>query len=185
MAHSTAAPVTLECGGLGIKLRSADLGLLGMKFKFAPPSSILSEPHLHFSCANTYVGIALVSPQWSADCETLNVTRSICALFAKNKIRTPWTATQLSEAATLRNRLGAKSAPNILRSLGALILHTWLLGLTDKLSNECKRRKLKCSGEPVCSRCARDNVRCVYTANAHAVANTASPSVEDPVNDER
>ncbi|RAL03145.1 transcription factor domain-containing protein [Aspergillus ibericus CBS 121593] len=56
---------------------------------------------------------------------------------------------------------------------------------TQVACNECKRRKLKCSGEPVCSRCARDHVRCVYTPNAHAVANTASPAVEDPVKDDR
>ncbi|OOF94175.1 hypothetical protein ASPCADRAFT_149408 [Aspergillus carbonarius ITEM 5010] len=56
---------------------------------------------------------------------------------------------------------------------------------TQVACNECKRRKLKCGGEPVCSRCVRDNVRCVYTPNAHAVANTGSPSVEDPVKDDR
>ncbi|PWY86624.1 fungal-specific transcription factor domain protein [Aspergillus sclerotioniger CBS 115572] len=56
---------------------------------------------------------------------------------------------------------------------------------TQVACNECKRRKLKCGGEPVCSRCLRDNVRCVYTPNAHAVANTASPSLEDPVKDDR
>ncbi|PYI09134.1 fungal-specific transcription factor domain protein [Aspergillus sclerotiicarbonarius CBS 121057] len=56
---------------------------------------------------------------------------------------------------------------------------------TQVACNECKRRKLKCSGEPVCSRCVRDNVRCVYTPTAHAVAITASPLVDDPVKDDR
>ncbi|GKZ26673.1 hypothetical protein AbraCBS73388_002924 [Aspergillus brasiliensis] len=56
---------------------------------------------------------------------------------------------------------------------------------TQVACNECKRRKLKCSGEPVCSRCVRDNVRCVYAPNAYIVANTASPSVDDSVKDER
>jgi hypothetical protein len=36
---------------------------------------------------------------------------------------------------------------------------------TDHLSNECKRRKLKCSGGPVCERCSRDKVTCVYATN--------------------
>ncbi|EAW09986.1 transcription factor domain-containing protein [Aspergillus clavatus NRRL 1] len=39
---------------------------------------------------------------------------------------------------------------------------------TQVACNECKRRKLKCSGERVCVRCARDNVSCVYVPNAHS-----------------
>ncbi|PYH81322.1 fungal-specific transcription factor domain protein [Aspergillus uvarum CBS 121591] len=39
---------------------------------------------------------------------------------------------------------------------------------TSVACNECKRRKLKCSGETVCSRCARDQVRCVYAPSVHA-----------------
>ncbi|PYI35014.1 hypothetical protein BP00DRAFT_454240 [Aspergillus indologenus CBS 114.80] len=40
---------------------------------------------------------------------------------------------------------------------------------TSVACNECKRRKLKCSGETVCSRCTRDQVRCVYAPSVHAV----------------
>jgi len=36
---------------------------------------------------------------------------------------------------------------------------------TNGLSNECKRRKLKCSGGETCTRCDRDNVTCIYDAN--------------------
>ncbi|RAH46219.1 transcription factor domain-containing protein [Aspergillus brunneoviolaceus CBS 621.78] len=46
---------------------------------------------------------------------------------------------------------------------------------TSVACNECKRRKLKCSGETVCSRCTRDQVRCVYTPSVHAVH--AAPSL--------
>ncbi|KAL4895299.1 hypothetical protein BDV59DRAFT_153123 [Aspergillus ambiguus] len=45
---------------------------------------------------------------------------------------------------------------------------------TQVACNECKRRKLKCSGEPVCARCVRDNVRCVYTPGPHVVSRAAS-----------
>ncbi|RAL08894.1 transcription factor domain-containing protein [Aspergillus homomorphus CBS 101889] len=40
---------------------------------------------------------------------------------------------------------------------------------TQVACNECKRRKLKCTGEAVCARCVRDQVRCVYAPGAHAV----------------
>ncbi|KAB8207905.1 hypothetical protein BDV34DRAFT_223102 [Aspergillus parasiticus] len=50
---------------------------------------------------------------------------------------------------------------------------------TQVACNECKRRKLKCSGEPTCSRCARDGVPCIYTPSAYALSNAAS-SVEEP-----
>ena len=49
----------------------------------------------------------------------------------------------------------------------------------DHLSNECKRRKLKCSGGPTCVRCSRDHIPCVY---AHRPSTT---SIQGPdVNDE-
>ncbi|PYH49346.1 transcription factor domain-containing protein [Aspergillus saccharolyticus JOP 1030-1] len=47
---------------------------------------------------------------------------------------------------------------------------------TQVACNECKRRKLKCSGETVCSRCVRDQVRCVYAPNAHAAGYTSLPN---------
>ncbi|KNG89707.1 putative fungal specific transcription factor [Aspergillus nomiae NRRL 13137] len=53
---------------------------------------------------------------------------------------------------------------------------------TQVACNECKRRKLKCSGEPTCSRCARDGVPCVYTPSAYAPSNPTT-SMEEP-NDE-
>ncbi|KAL2825034.1 hypothetical protein BDW59DRAFT_146737 [Aspergillus cavernicola] len=37
--------------------------------------------------------------------------------------------------------------------------------------NECKRRKLKCDGKHVCSRCVRQNVECLYTPTSHALSN--------------
>ncbi|ODM14752.1 hypothetical protein SI65_09746 [Aspergillus cristatus] len=43
---------------------------------------------------------------------------------------------------------------------------------TQVACNECKRRKLKCSGEIVCARCERDGVQCVYTTNAHVATRT-------------
>lgn len=50
---------------------------------------------------------------------------------------------------------------------------------TDHLSNECKRRKLKCSGGLTCVRCSRDHIPCVY---AHRPSTT---SIQGPeVNDE-
>lgn len=55
----------------------------------------------------------------------------------------------------------------------------------DGCSNECKRRKLKCSGEPVCSRCIRDNVQCVYVPNTYALSSKTIPSPEVQVHDER
>ncbi|KAJ5235117.1 uncharacterized protein N7469_004285 [Penicillium citrinum] len=36
---------------------------------------------------------------------------------------------------------------------------------TSIACNECKRRKLKCSGGEICTRCDRDNVTCIYDAN--------------------
>ncbi|KAL2855374.1 hypothetical protein BJY01DRAFT_11759 [Aspergillus pseudoustus] len=42
---------------------------------------------------------------------------------------------------------------------------------TQLACNECKRRKLKCDGKPVCSRCARQNAQCTYTPNSHASGN--------------
>ncbi|KAF7117328.1 hypothetical protein CNMCM5793_006077 [Aspergillus hiratsukae] len=51
---------------------------------------------------------------------------------------------------------------------------------TQVACNECKRRKLKCSGEPVCSRCIRDNVQCVYVPNTYALSSRtiSSPEVQ-------
>ncbi|PLB53521.1 fungal-specific transcription factor domain protein [Aspergillus steynii IBT 23096] len=40
---------------------------------------------------------------------------------------------------------------------------------TQVACNECKRRKLKCSGDSVCTRCARDEVECIYSGNAPAL----------------
>ncbi|PYH98091.1 hypothetical protein BO71DRAFT_438335 [Aspergillus ellipticus CBS 707.79] len=59
---------------------------------------------------------------------------------------------------------------------------------TQVACTECKRRKLKCSGELVCSRCTRDNTRCVYPPSAPsapsgpALTATASP---EPGKDDR
>ena len=53
-------------------------------------------------------------------------------------------------------------------------------------SNECKRRKLKCSGEPVCFRCARDGVQCVYPFSRHennATEIERQSSTEKPENE--
>ena len=47
---------------------------------------------------------------------------------------------------------------------------------TNELSNECKRRKLKCSGGETCTRCDRDNVTCVYDANR---SSTHPPEFKD------
>ncbi|KAJ5286576.1 hypothetical protein N7524_001882 [Penicillium chrysogenum] len=50
---------------------------------------------------------------------------------------------------------------------------------TQVACNECKRRKLKCSGGPTCVRCSRDHIPCVY---AHRPSTT---SIQGPdVNDE-
>ncbi|KAL4928203.1 transcription factor domain-containing protein [Aspergillus undulatus] len=50
---------------------------------------------------------------------------------------------------------------------------------TQLACNECKRRKLKCDGKSVCSRCIRQNATCVYTPSSHASTNTpATPSRE-------
>ncbi|KAL4944264.1 hypothetical protein BDV06DRAFT_233606 [Aspergillus oleicola] len=43
---------------------------------------------------------------------------------------------------------------------------------TQLACNECKRRKLKCDGQPVCARCIRQKVTCVYTPSSHASSNT-------------
>lgn len=45
-------------------------------------------------------------------------------------------------------------------------------------SNECKRRKLKCSGESVCARCARDFIPCIY-ATQRVVTTTDAGEVND------
>ncbi|KAL4962909.1 transcription factor domain-containing protein [Aspergillus stella-maris] len=50
---------------------------------------------------------------------------------------------------------------------------------TQLACNECKRRKLKCDGQPVCARCTRQNATCVYTPSSHASSNTpVTPSCE-------
>ncbi|KAJ5418490.1 uncharacterized protein N7487_002040 [Penicillium crustosum] len=41
---------------------------------------------------------------------------------------------------------------------------------TQVACNECKRRKLKCSGGLVCVRCSRDQVPCVYATNRPSVS---------------
>ena len=45
-------------------------------------------------------------------------------------------------------------------------------------SNECKRRKLKCSGGDFCVRCARDNVPCIYAAQ-RPIASTPEIELKD------
>jgi hypothetical protein len=50
--------------------------------------------------------------------------------------------------------------------------------LTDHPSNECKRRKLKCSGGALCARCSRDQIQCVYAASRSGVANETEPNDE-------
>ncbi|KAL4915822.1 hypothetical protein BDW62DRAFT_219149 [Aspergillus aurantiobrunneus] len=45
---------------------------------------------------------------------------------------------------------------------------------TQLACNECKRRKLKCDGKPVCSRCTRQNAQCVYTPSSHASTNISA-----------
>ncbi|KAL4809887.1 fungal-specific transcription factor domain-containing protein, partial [Aspergillus unguis] len=42
---------------------------------------------------------------------------------------------------------------------------------TQLACNECKRRKLKCDGKEICSRCVRQNVECIYTPSSHASSN--------------
>ncbi|KAL4953534.1 hypothetical protein BDW69DRAFT_165159 [Aspergillus filifer] len=50
---------------------------------------------------------------------------------------------------------------------------------TQLACNECKRRKLKCDGQPVCARCVCQNAACVYTPSSHASSNTpVTPSRE-------
>ncbi|KAL4901125.1 hypothetical protein BDW74DRAFT_181979 [Aspergillus multicolor] len=50
---------------------------------------------------------------------------------------------------------------------------------TQLACNECKRRKLKCDGKQVCSRCVRQNAQCIYTPSSHASTNTpATPTGE-------
>ncbi|KAJ5211393.1 Copper amine oxidase N2/N3-terminal [Penicillium cf. griseofulvum] len=49
---------------------------------------------------------------------------------------------------------------------------------TQVACNECKRRKLKCSGGSVCVRCSRDQIPCVYT-------NRPSSTVQETGKDER
>jgi hypothetical protein len=51
----------------------------------------------------------------------------------------------------------------------------------NDISNECKRRKLKCSGGATCSRCARDCAPCVYNIIPKPAAST--PSIESPPED--
>ncbi|KAI9926027.1 hypothetical protein ASPWEDRAFT_169895 [Aspergillus wentii DTO 134E9] len=50
---------------------------------------------------------------------------------------------------------------------------------TLRACNECKRRKLKCSGESVCSRCVRDGTECIY-ANGNL-----TPAPEGDFKDDR
>ncbi|KAF5864140.1 hypothetical protein ETB97_008546 [Aspergillus alliaceus] len=45
---------------------------------------------------------------------------------------------------------------------------------TQVACNECKRRKLKCSGDAICSRCARDGAACIYAPNAYASSNAGT-----------
>ena len=62
-------------------------------------------------------------------------------------------------------RLTGEKGPNMPKLLGAsaypLGVYCYSLVLTH-LSNECKRRKLKCSSGLVCARCSRDQIPCVY-----------------------
>ncbi|KAE8153124.1 hypothetical protein BDV25DRAFT_42405 [Aspergillus avenaceus] len=53
---------------------------------------------------------------------------------------------------------------------------------TQVACNECKRRKLKCSGETICSRCARDGAQCIYPPNTDT-ANNAINTIEGPKHD--
>ncbi|KAL4773227.1 hypothetical protein BDW60DRAFT_206519 [Aspergillus nidulans var. acristatus] len=51
---------------------------------------------------------------------------------------------------------------------------------TQLACNECKRRKLKCDGLPICSRCVRQKAQCIYTPSSHASTNIpATPTVEN------
>ncbi|KAL3482181.1 hypothetical protein BJX99DRAFT_82768 [Aspergillus californicus] len=50
---------------------------------------------------------------------------------------------------------------------------------TQLACNECKRRKLKCDGRPVCARCTVKNVRCVYTPSSHAASNAPETPVRE------
>ncbi|KAF3390292.1 hypothetical protein F1880_009425 [Penicillium rolfsii] len=52
---------------------------------------------------------------------------------------------------------------------------------TQVACNECKRRKLKCSGGTTCSRCTRDHVPCVYNIVHKPAASV--PSIESPPED--
>ena len=79
-------------------------------------------------------------------------------------------------------RLGEKGL-NTPKLLGASIrfgFSTYVLSQldTDHLSNECKRRKLKCSGGLTCVRCSHDNISCVY-AYRPSTTSIQRPDVND------
>lgn len=48
----------------------------------------------------------------------------------------------------------------------------------NRPSNECKRRKLKCSGGETCTRCLRDQIECVYPVSRPA-GSTRETEVQD------
>ncbi|KAJ5547893.1 hypothetical protein N7513_005127 [Penicillium frequentans] len=53
---------------------------------------------------------------------------------------------------------------------------------TQVACNECKRRKLKCSGGITCTRCARDDISCVYAAHRPIAATPEGDVKDDRVN---
>ncbi|KAL2852560.1 hypothetical protein BJX68DRAFT_274947 [Aspergillus pseudodeflectus] len=55
---------------------------------------------------------------------------------------------------------------------------------TQLACNECKRRKLKCDGKPVCSRCVRQKAQCTYTPNSHASGNEPATPVGGQVQED-
>lgn len=78
---------------------------------------------------------------------------------------------------------GHERGGNILKSPGMFDfrLPPWLSDMnTDWPSNECKRRKLKCSGGETCTRCMRDQIECVYP-----ISRPAGQARETEVKDNR
>lgn len=78
-----------------------------------------------------------------------------------------WQQTTREARPTLRhttlNRGNGGNTPKLHGKYGHSFCFTKLDGTRLTVdSNECKRRKLKCSGEDVCKRCASNRVSCVY-----------------------
>jgi hypothetical protein len=75
---------------------------------------------------------------------------------------------------------GQEKGPNIHRWHGTISFRFGISTSTDHPSNECKRRKLKCSGGSVCARCSRDQNPCVYATNRSPVVSQENELSDDP-----